>query len=442
MAVLIAVAVTIAIALGRLALLRLRTRSTSPCRVVFVHPDLGLGGAERLVVDMALALQRRGHAVTVYTSHHDPARSFDETHDGRLEVVVRGDWLPRTLCGRCHILCALLRGISLTCSLLWLERARARGARVAVVDQLSAPVPLLRLMGMRVIFYCHFPDKLLVQHAATGLRSAAKRAYRVPFDALEEACTGCAHRVLVNSAFTQRVYATAFPLLRRVRTPPSVLHPCVDIERQQPLAPAECAERVTFLSLNRYERKKNVALALRALAALPPGHRARARLAVAGGYDKRVRENVEHLAELRALAAELGIGELVAFHRSVSEAERQALLRGALAVVYTPTDEHFGIVPLEAMAAARAVVAAKSGGPLETIRDGETGFLCEPTALAMAAALRACIDAPARAVRMGEAGRARVCMHFSAEPFGDRLERVVDQVDVGIEWPDAGAQCR
>ena len=32
-------------------------------RVVFVHPDLGIGGAERLVVDAALALQQRGHKV-------------------------------------------------------------------------------------------------------------------------------------------------------------------------------------------------------------------------------------------------------------------------------------------------------------------------------------------------------------------------------------------
>ena len=40
--------------------------------VVFLHPDLGIGGAERLVVDAAVALKRRGHTVTMVTSHHDP----------------------------------------------------------------------------------------------------------------------------------------------------------------------------------------------------------------------------------------------------------------------------------------------------------------------------------------------------------------------------------
>ncbi len=41
-----------------------------------------LGGAERLVVDAAAGLQKLGHNVKIYTSHHDPAHCFDETRDG------------------------------------------------------------------------------------------------------------------------------------------------------------------------------------------------------------------------------------------------------------------------------------------------------------------------------------------------------------------------
>lgn len=50
--------------------------------IVFFHPDLGIGGAERLVVDAAVGLQERGHKVTIYTSHCDPAHCFDEARDG------------------------------------------------------------------------------------------------------------------------------------------------------------------------------------------------------------------------------------------------------------------------------------------------------------------------------------------------------------------------
>lgn len=34
-------------------------------RIAFLHPDLGIGGAERLIVDAAVALKQRGHDVTM-----------------------------------------------------------------------------------------------------------------------------------------------------------------------------------------------------------------------------------------------------------------------------------------------------------------------------------------------------------------------------------------
>lgn len=73
----------------------------APLRIAFIHPDLGIGtrptypvfsdltltifsgGAERLVVDAAVGLQKLGHTVDIYTSHHDTSHCFDETRDGR-----------------------------------------------------------------------------------------------------------------------------------------------------------------------------------------------------------------------------------------------------------------------------------------------------------------------------------------------------------------------
>ena len=49
-------------------------------RVWFLHPDLGIGGAENLIVNAAVAIQERGgHTVRIYTSHHDPNHCFAET---------------------------------------------------------------------------------------------------------------------------------------------------------------------------------------------------------------------------------------------------------------------------------------------------------------------------------------------------------------------------
>ena len=50
--------------------------------VLFFHPDLGIGGAERLVIDAAVGLQNRGHKVVIFTSYCDPKHCFDEARDG------------------------------------------------------------------------------------------------------------------------------------------------------------------------------------------------------------------------------------------------------------------------------------------------------------------------------------------------------------------------
>ena len=159
-------------------------------RVAFLHPDLGLGGAERLVVDAAAGLCRLGHGVEVFTSHYEPARSFAETRSGAFPVHVHGDWLPRAVLGRLHILCALLR-------MLWLAlRVALRGRfDVLVVDQVSACVPLLKLLcpSARVLFYCHYPDQLLAPR-----HSLLRAAYRAPFDFLEQVTTGLADGVQIS----------------------------------------------------------------------------------------------------------------------------------------------------------------------------------------------------------------------------------------------------
>ncbi|KIY98579.1 hypothetical protein MNEG_9380 [Monoraphidium neglectum] len=104
--------------------------------------------------------------------------------------------------------------------------------------------------------------------------------------------------------------------------------------------------------------------------------------------------------------------------------QRALLLAACRAVLYTPQHEHFGIVPLEAMASGRPVVACNSGGPVESVPDGRGGFLCEPAAGPWADALESLLDARG-AAKMGAAARAHVQEAFSRAAFGERLDRHV-----------------
>mmetsp|Transcript_21415 Transcript_21415/g.46756 ORF Transcript_21415/g.46756 Transcript_21415/m.46756 type:complete len:229 (+) Transcript_21415:647-1333(+) len=138
-------------------------------------------------------------------------------------------------------------------------------------------------------------------------------------------------------------------------------------------------------------------------------------LVIAGGYDRQNAENVEHRAELGAVAKELGVP--VDFRLDISDKERADLFQTALCVVYTPDKEHFGIVPLEAMYAGTPVLAVNSGGPVETVRDGETGFLREPNPGDFGRALLDWIQKPELATAMGRAGRKHVEAVFGTKRF-------------------------
>lgn len=89
---------------------------------------------------------------------------------------------------------------------------------------------------------------------------------------------------------------------------------------------------------------------------------------MAGGYDEAVTENKDYFRELCQLAEQLEVADKVTFLKSPSDKRKQLLLHHSCGVIYTPQNEHFGIVPLEAMYMRRPVIATNTGGPLETVR--------------------------------------------------------------------------
>jgi hypothetical protein len=63
-----------------------REKHFTDMKVTIVHLDLGIGGAEQLIVNMATAVQELDHEVTLLTSHHDPNHCFEETKPNGAET--------------------------------------------------------------------------------------------------------------------------------------------------------------------------------------------------------------------------------------------------------------------------------------------------------------------------------------------------------------------
>ena len=118
----------------------------------------------------------------------------------------------------------------------------------------------------------------------------------------------------------------------------------------------------------------------------------------------------------------------IIFYKSFSNSHKLSLLDACTAVVYTPKNEHFGIVPLEAMYMNRPVIAHKSGGPLETIGlDLTRGILCNNDDEFANAMLKLYED-QSLALQMGKSGCEFVDKTFSFEVFSKEWDDVTAQL--------------
>ncbi|AET37946.1 GDP-Man:Man(1)GlcNAc(2)-PP-dolichol alpha-1,3-mannosyltransferase Ecym_2197 [Eremothecium cymbalariae DBVPG len=364
--------------------------------IAFIHPDLGIGGAERLVVDAAIGLQECGHKVTIYTSHCDKTHCFEEVKNEDLKVVVLGEFLPTNFMGKFFILFANLKQFILVLNLVMTGAVNKYD--LFIVDQLPTCVPFLHFFGRyaRTLFYCHFPDQLLAQKVVL-----LKRLYRIPFDLLEQFTMAASDLVVVNSNFTKSIF---FKTFRYLRMNPNVVYPCVELA-SSPICDNDIAlyDQIIgpgdryYLSLNRFERKKDVMLAIEAYSMSNQSKNKNSKLLICGGYDERVHENVEYLKELQKACEDLNLSHATIFYKyfssdsggyqvpkglkfkrvifmtSISSSLKELLLQRTEMLLYTPSFEHFGIVPLEAMKNGIPVLAVNNGGPVETVVSLEPG---------------------------------------------------------------------
>ncbi|PRH42043.1 glycosyl transferase family 1 [Burkholderia vietnamiensis] len=133
----------------------------------------------------------------------------------------------------------------------------------------------------------------------------------------------------------------------------------------------------------------------------------------------------EYAAQLHETVARHRMGDRVhflGFQRDVA-----ACMKAVDMVAHTSiTPEPFGRVIVEGMLARRPVVAARAGGVVEIIEDGENGLLCEPgNAAALADALGRLKHDGALRERLIASGRATAVRRFGTETYVERVEKIL-----------------
>jgi phosphatidylinositol alpha-1,6-mannosyltransferase len=373
-------------------------------------PPFG-GGIARMMGEVALRYP--AHSLVVSTGTWPGSAASDPRFPQTVDRVPIGAKRLRTLNGLC----------------LWTWRAASLVRRTrpgfAWCDEIKpAGYPaawLCARRGLRFGVVAHGADLLLLQ--AKIRRSAFKRwtARRI--------LAGCSV-VVANSGWTADLARSVLEslgchaLAADVRTvplgtTPSRFHPGVDagpVRRKYGLDGGPW-----LLTVARLDFHKGIDTVIRALpairAAVPT-----VRYAVAGIGSRR--------GSLEALVSELGLGDAVRLLGFVPDDELPALYNAADLFVlasrrYDLLVEGFGIAIVEASASGLPVIASRSGGIPEAVREGETGFLVDPDdpAAVAATAIRLLGDDALRR-RMGTAGRTAAETYYNWDRVAADLIRI------------------
>jgi glycosyltransferase involved in cell wall biosynthesis len=374
---------------------------TEPVDVLFVHPSDEAYGADRVLLDLALALHRGGRRVAVMLADDLPPGWLSARLGEAGIPVERGPLAPARR--------RYLRLAGLPAYLRALLRARrhirgrvvALGARIVHVNTSALLVAAIlgRPAGCRLVWHVH---EIVVRPRpiAWMLRLAPPLT---------------ADRVICVSDAVRRHLTPVRLRAGRVVT----VRNGIPAREPMPL-PALAGMSPLVAYVGRLNRWKGYDLFVEAVERVAPAF-PEARFVLAGDPPPGEEWRTADLAQRLAAA---GIAERVTLLGFVADGAAVCDAADIVAVPSTWPDP-LPTVVLEAMRSGCAVVASGSGGVPEMIEDGISGVLCRPgDPLGLAQAITSLLAHPERMRELGERARERVASQFSIERMVAGVEAV------------------
>ena len=318
------------------------------------------GGAERHAMDLSAAVRRTGHEcdlITLPFKTHPPRAMLD------------------------HALAFRLLDLTETC-----------GVPIDRVIALKFPAYVVT-HPRKVLWLCHQhrPAYELWDHPLSADMTISPEGPLVR-DAIHQ----WDRQTIPEARAVYTISKTVTGRLRRFLDIDSM--PLYHPPRDEALFFCEAAEDYLFFP-SRINRLKRQLLVVQALARC----RERVYVRFAGSPD-----HPGLAADCRAAAHKAKVEDRIEWLGNVSEEQKRELYARCLGVVFPPVDEDYGYVTLEAMLSGKPVITCTdSGGPLEFIREGREGLVCEPDADSLARAMDRLWRSRGEATSMGEAGRRR-----------------------------------
>ena len=410
------------------------------------YPPSIVGGIGRLTHDLAQGLGARGHNVHVLT--RATAGSTANTVD-----FEDGVWVHRLLEDRDE---GLPPQDAKVPPHIWRHSARMlrelkRLNEMHAIDIVEAPIwDVEGLAAILTNLFCvvtslHTPLRKVVETNPdwqADMTPAKRQAYEEIAEA-ERFVASRADGVRANSGAVLETMARLYNLKLAGDQVAILPHGMEDRSRSSrenndTISPRNSNE-VTVLYAGRFEGRKGTDVLLAAIPELSEKFKF-ARFVLIG-EDRMLPDGSTLGGAFRARHTGASFLDRVVFAGEVSDAQLEQHLRECEIFVAPSRYESFGLVFLEAMMFAKAVVGCRAGGMSEVIEDGVTGLLAEPGDVrSLGSALSALLDDPVKRAEFGQAGRERYLKHYTRDALIDRTLRFYRET-VSLRATRSNATC-
>ena len=207
------------------------------------------------------------------------------------------------------------------------------------------------------IYYCFTPPRSMYDLKESHLAS------QTPLERLRHVLYNTFYQPLYENAIRKMdvILADSKNVQNRIQKflglESTVLYPPCDVDKFNWMGQEDY-----YLSTARLTSYKRVDIIIQAFIKLP---QKRLIITSTGPDEKKLKQLAEGFANIQ-------------FTGDINDNELKNLIGNAIATIYIPIDEDFGMSPVESMAAGKPVIGSGEGGLLETVIHGETGWLSSP----------------------------------------------------------------
>jgi len=361
-----------------------------------------MGGAERVILEIA-----KRYDAKIYTIGYDKLNTFPDFKEFNIEVLKKKIPFSSLLPYRAS------QGMRAGYTFYYTKIKEDYD----LINAHTSPSEWIRNRNPRVLWYCHTPIREVYDLYSFRMqnRSAkSKLLYYTFTNSYKLLSKGVINKIEGIATNSQTTNTRIKKYLGRSAT---VINPGVDAKEFR-----NSGDDKYFFYPSRFYLNKRQEYVIEAFKKFVNKTKLTNYKLVLAGSLSNDKEHIAYFEWLKKIAP-----KNVVFKLHTTDAQVRELYSNCTAVLFAAINEDYGIVPIEAMASAKPLIAVNEGGLKETVVNGKTGMLIESPE-EMAQKMKLVVESKDLAERMGKQARKRAIANYSWEAFFKKFDKMAREV--------------